>query len=1067
MRKILNKRLIIVCVILAFVTICAAFWTYTEKAKGEPPVELSIIRKNLAFQDNVYILYAVDSQGIENKEDIEVLVWNEPQAEYTYGEQDITLSYNRTMEIESKEYPVFILDSLSAKQMTDTVYAVAYYDGHYSVPTKYSILQYAYNRQKVSENLNFKALLTNMLNYGASAQTYYDYHTERLANATYYTIQTENGTLPDGFHCGIYKSGTEISITRTEQGGKVFKEWVDNEDNVLGTNSTLNYTMDKDITVTATYVNPTPDEYFTFTLLGDDTYEIYAKDVNDIPAEIVIPSTYNAKTVTSIGEWAFYNCTGLTNITIPESVTTIENSAFYGCSGLTSITIPDSVTSIGENAFWSCRNLTSITIPYGITRIERSTFSNCWNLTSITIPDTVTSIGAYAFNACYSITTITIPDTVTSIGAGAFIHCEYLASIAIPDGIANIEYDTFWDCHRLASIVIPSSVTSIGDRTFCNCRNLTDITIPDNVTSIGDHVFDSCRSLTSINIPDGVTDIGKYAFFGCIALTSISIPNGVTSIGESAFSGCNSLTTITIPDTVTDIGSEAFINCNSLISITLPNGLTNIYFGTFWFCENLTSITIPNGVISIGNYAFQCCYHLTNITIPDTVTSIGNLAFRYCGLTSVTIGNGVTSIGNEAFRYCDDLTSIYYTGTASEWAQIDGLDNLMGYGANNKTLYINSEPVTEVVLENIPEIKPHAFAHCLSLTSITIPDSVTSIGNLAFSCCFNLTSVTIGNGVTSIGEDAFLACTSLTEITIPDSVTSIGYGAFSTCTNLVSIILSDNITSIENGMFQGCSSLSEITIPDGVTSIGVVAFQDCSSLSEIIIPDSVTSIGDYAFENCTGLTSVTIGNGVTSIENEAFYNCNSLTEITIPDSIISIGELTFAYCSDLTSISFDGTIEEWNAVSKGTNWKYRIPATVVYCSDGEEPISEIYSLSAGYSIDLPDYLEMQPAVLEFDLKIELGGMEQCRMQLLQDDSNYFGVYIFVRDGVEIGDANADAIQVTFNDDELLHVVIALHELTTKIGDPVKITQITDYMHSTIGVDGYITNVSIIDVDHLM
>ena len=198
----------------------------------------------------------------------------------------------------------------------------------------------------------------------------------------------------------------------------------------------------------------------------------------------------------------------------------------------------------------------------------------------------------------------------------------------------------------------------------------------------------------------------------------------------------------------------------------IADSVTNIGDNAFYNCGNLTSVTIGNSVTSIGGKAFRDCYSLTSITIPDSVTSIKYYAFYGCSsFSEITIPDSVTSIGNDAFRWCDSLTSIYYTGTASEWTQIDGLSNLMGYEANNKTLYINSEPVTDVVLENITKIKPYAFAGCRSLTSITIGDSVTSIGNYAFYKCSSLTSVTIPDSVTSIGDCAFCSCNSLTSIT--------------------------------------------------------------------------------------------------------------------------------------------------------------------------------------------------------------------------------------------------------------------------------------------------------------
>ncbi len=230
---------------------------------------------------------------------------------------------------------------------------------------------------------------------------------------------------------------------------------------------------------------------------------------------ITIPSTftYNSTTysVTSIGSDAFYDCSGLTSITIPNSVTSIGGGAFSGCSGLTSITIPNSVTSIGSSAFYGCTGLTSITIPESVTSIGSSAFSSCSGLTSVTIPESVTFIASYAFSGCSSLTSVTIPNSVTSI-----------------------HYSTFSGCSGLTSVTIPNSVTSIGDCAFSDCSGLTSITIPNSVTSIGSQTFYNCSSLTSITIPNSVTSIGSSAFAGCPLQTIVNYGN--KEFGENVFS---------------------------------------------------------------------------------------------------------------------------------------------------------------------------------------------------------------------------------------------------------------------------------------------------------------------------------------------------------------------------------------------------------------------------------------------------------------------------------------------------------------------------------------------------
>ena len=199
----------------------------------------------------------------------------------------------------------------------------------------------------------------------------------------------------------------------------------------------------------------------------------------------------------------------------------------------------------------------------------------------------------------------------------------------------------------------------------------------------------------------------------------------------------------------------------------------------------------------------------------------------------------------------------------------------------------------------VKNIYDNAFKSNTTITSVVIPDTVTSIGDYAFSSCSYLTSVVIGDSVTSMGYYAFSYCSSLTSVVIGDSVTYIGYGAFSSCSKLASVVIPDSVTSIGDYAFNQCSSLTSIVIPDSVTFIGNYAFSSCSSLTSIVIPDSVTFIGNSAFSSCSSLTSVVIPDSVTSISHYAFYNCSSLTSVVIGDSVTSIGDSAFSGCSKL------------------------------------------------------------------------------------------------------------------------------------------------------------------------
>ena len=389
--------------------------------------------------------------------------------------------------------------------------------------------------------------------------------------------------------------------------------------------------------------------------------------------------------VTSIGDYAFDNCTSLTSIEIPSGVTSIGDGAFAYCTSLTSIEIPSGVTSIRDHAFDNCTSLTSIEIPSGVTSIGNSAFKNCTSLASIEIPSSVTSIGNEAFAYCTNLTSIEIPSGVTSIENYAFSNCTSLNSINVDkdnqsysseDGILfdkeKKKLITYPAGKKEKEYNIPSSVTSIGAGTFYGCRSLTRIEIPSSVTSIECLAFYGCTSLTSIEIPSSVTRIAAQVFYGCTSLTSIEIPSSVTSIGMWAFYNCTSLTSIEIPSSVASIGIYAFSRCVSLNSINVDKsnqeyssedgilfdkGKTKLI--TYPAGKKEKEYNIPSSVTSIGDYAFDNCTSLTRIEIPSSVTSIGREAFEKCErLTSIEIPSSVTSIGWNAFAYCTSLTDI-------------------------------------------------------------------------------------------------------------------------------------------------------------------------------------------------------------------------------------------------------------------------------------------------------------------------------------------------------------------------------------------------------------------------
>lgn len=615
----------------------------------------------------------------------------------------------------------------------------------------------------------------------------------------------------------------------------------------------------------------------------------------------------------------------------------------------TEITVIDSGTC-GDDLTWTLTSDGTLTISGTGEMDYFYTYYQPWEdyretMKTVIIEEGAININQYAFYGCTGLTSVSISNSVKTIGYNAFENCTGLTEITIPTGVRHITNDAFSGCTGLTEVTISDSVTMIGNSVFHGCIGLTEITIPDSVVSLGNSVFKNCRGLTAVTIGNKVSKFDFYAFWGCTGLTEIIIPDSVTYIGSGAFSGCTGLTEITIPDSVTYISSSAFSGCTGL-----------------------TEITIPDSVTQIGNYAFENCTGLTEITIPNSVVNIYKGAFVGCSsLESITIPFVGTSRKSESDRSQEPLGMMF--GTDRYNGSIETKQTYYGYSGTYETsvFYIPASLKSVTVTDG--NILSGAFQNCTMLTSVSIPDCATNIGEYAFDGCTGLTEISVSEDHPAFcnDENGLLYSKDMTTLVqcpggysgtlvIPDSVTDIHDNALSACVKLTALQVSENnpnyccdeygvlyskdmttliqcpggysgiftipetVTNINKYAFRGCVNLTGVIISENVNQIGKYAFAGCTALTSLTIPGSVTQISVNAFENCTALKTLKLEKGVESIWTEAFRGCTALTSVTIDGSVTTIGPYAFSYCTNLTCVIVgDSVTTIGNAAFYGCN----------------------------------------------------------------------------------------------------------------------------------------------------
>jgi predicted peroxiredoxin len=719
--------------------------------------------------------------------------------------------------------------------------------------------------------------------------------------------------------------------------------------------------------------------------------------------------------LTNIEDSAFEQCTALEEINIPASVTSIGNNAFYNCDNIQYVDItdinawckiefsqggtPEETTPVKSNSILRLNGqaVTSIVIPAEIGEVKYLTFCNVTTLTEVIIEDGITKIADYAFYRCNQITDVKLPDSIEAIGKSAFEYCSLLDNINLVSGIYEIGEFAF-SSTALTNVMLPENLTYISDGLFFQCPNLENIEISDSVIELGDNAFQA-TAIKNIIIPNGVTTIGNDTFNNCTKLETVVIPDSVLNIGEYAFNSCTSLNSLYIPDSVTDIGRNAFASSYNLEYVRLSSNITEISPYLFSRCTELKYVDIPESVEKIGENAFSNCQNLVSVSIPKKVSEIEQSAFYASGLQEVFFPADIKLIGTSAFHLCslsevalplntnvtldnypdyfDNNVVINYVNLPSELVKgVCGEDakweltpegDLTIYGTGTVNPYINGEYVWKsyypfiksVTIEegitgisansfngfksleelSLPEslsyIGDYAFAYSTSIESIALPVNVIKIGIGAFYGCFKLEVLNIGEDsllseigtnafaycrslkavdlsvatlLKTIGSYAFNNCTYLESVTLPASIVEIGRCAFFSCNNLKAVHIPDNsqLKEISDSAFAYCAALGNISLPSSLEILGERAFLECTSLSRVDMSNTaVSGIGDYTFYGCDSLSSIQLPKGLQRIGNYAFYG-SGLSSIEIFDGVNNIGEFAFANCDALVSAVFSG-----------------------------------------------------------------------------------------------------------------------------------------------------------------
>ena len=511
---------------------------------------------------------------------------------------------------------------------------------------------------------------------------------------------------------------------------------------------------------------------------------------------------------------AFWDCAGLSSLSIPDTLRDFSRINVQNCSTLTQYIvssgnpyfsnddsgvlfskdktkllqypqaktgdyeIPEGVLEIGSKAFYACEKLGSISFPASLCAIGERAFSQSIGLSSITLPDGLTEIGKYAFSQCKSLSSVILPENLTLIAEGTFRFCSALTSVRFPQGLTEIGPDAFSSCNNLLSADLPEGLKTIGKEAFSGCKSMNVVHIPESLQSTGSGIFRECASLTQVELPDSLLNVGSHMFIDCSGLCSVQLPAGIKSIPALMFGGCSSLKEIELPKKIETIHYGAFKDCKSLEKIEFPEGLKEIRDYALQGCTGLKSIAFPRTLNVIAAYAFQNCVNLNSVVLPEWLSELGDGAFAgvsECEFTvlspSAQLSVGLPKTAKTIYGYDESTAEAFARKNNIPFVSLGKADH--GYcGAEQTNLRWTLDQENGVLniegsgaMQNF-DANQHGpwYGFKDLIRKVNLPENLSTIGEYAFYDCANIQSVTVPKNVTFVGCLAFTNCDGLKQV---------------------------------------------------------------------------------------------------------------------------------------------------------------------------------------------------------------------------------------------------------------------------------------------------------------